>query len=120
MRTLLFSVLVMAGVMICQTAIANGVKAGQYAGSYYGKHPAPKQIVLFPGSLKTNVENIAQQYGWKRVIWDSPNDYRWVAYTKIKQTRVQDVMQVVLVNYPLQAIFYEGNHVLVIKSRTQR
>lgn len=120
MRTLFFSVLFMAGAMLCQTAIANGAKAGQYAGPYYGKHPSPKQVILYPGSLKTNVENIARQYGWNRVIWDSPNDYHWVAYTKIRQTRVQDVMRVVLVNYPLKAVFYEGNHVLVIKPRTKR
>jgi hypothetical protein len=103
----------MAGVVLCQAAIANGIKTRHHT-------PKQKQIVLFPGSLKTNVENIARQYGWKRVVWNSPNDYRWITYTKIRHDRLQEVMRVVLVNYPLQAVFYEGNHVLLIKPRTLR
>lgn len=120
MRTLLFLVSLMAGVMLCQAALANGIKTSYYATHYYGKRLPVKQVVFFPGSLKANVERVARQYGWKQVIWDSPDDYRWVAYTKIRKNKLQDILRVALVNYPLKAVFYKGNHVLVIKPRTMR
>ena len=112
---LLLSVLVLP-------VFANGVPTPNKAAQTY-KIPPPqiiKQAVFYSGSLKSNVERVAAQYGWKKVEWNSPNDYEWVTYTKINKNTLQDVLRTVLEGYPLQAVFYKGNHVLEIKPRTLR
>lgn len=77
-------------------------------------------VNLVPGSLKANIERIAKDNGWSRVVWDAPNDYNWAAETKIKDQSLAAVMRTILANYPLQAVFYQGNRVLVIQTRTIR
>jgi hypothetical protein len=77
-------------------------------------------VKLIPGSLKANIENIAQKNGWHKVIWNAHNDYNWVAYTQIEKPSLVAVMETLLEGYPLRAIFYQGNRVLVIETRTVR
>jgi hypothetical protein len=73
--------------------------------------------VMLPGSLKYNVVQIANQYGWNNVIWQIPDDYNWVGRTRIKANTLTGLFNKILSNYPLQAQFYQGNHVLVIAPR---
>jgi len=73
-----------------------------------------------PGSLKTNIERIANENGWNKVVWNARDDYNWVTHTKIRGQNLAAVMVSILEGYPLQAIFYQGNRVLVIEARTMR
>jgi hypothetical protein len=75
-------------------------------------------IEVYPGSLKENVERIAAHYGWHQVVWDAPEDYRWVGYAQIQGENLSSVLRQFLADYPLQAVFYQGNHVLYIHPRT--
>ncbi len=120
MKTLFYSITIFTiTLVLSQTAIANSLSVKQYK-TYHGKRAALRQVVFTPGSLRTNVERVARKFQWNRVIWNSPNDYRWVTYTKIRRDNLQDILRIVLVDYPIQAVFYEGNHVLVIQPRTVR
>lgn len=73
---------------------------------------------LYPGSLKANIQRIARHYGWPLVVWALPNDYEWVGHAKVSGSTLSEVLSKILENYPLQAAFYQGNHVLVITPRT--
>jgi hypothetical protein len=76
-------------------------------------------VTLYTGSLKDNIRLIARQNGWP-VIWGHGCniDYRWFGHVKVVGASFQDVLRKILVGYPLQAVFYKGNHVIVIKPRT--
>ncbi|KPJ67979.1 MAG: hypothetical protein AMJ43_00750 [Coxiella sp. DG_40] len=120
MKALFYSITIFTiAVMFSQTTIANSISNKQYK-TYHGKRAILRQVVLTPGSLRINIKCVARKFNWNKVIWNSPNDYRWVTYTKIRGANLQDILKIVLVNYPLQAVFYKGNHVLVIQSRTLR
>lgn len=73
---------------------------------------------LRPGSLKANVIRILRSAGWTTIIWDLPYDYNWVGSARIVRPSVQAVLQTVLADYPLQAAFYEMNHVVVIQAKS--
>ncbi len=75
-------------------------------------------IDVYSGSLKENIERIAKHYGWRQVVWDAPEDYRWVGKARIHGENLQDILRQLLTDYPLQAVFYKGNHVLYIHTRT--
>lgn len=74
--------------------------------------------VVYTGSLRNNIERIAREHGWSRVIWSLPEDYRWVGNTRISGHGIVGIFEKLLKSYPLQADFYTGNHVLVIVPRT--
>lgn len=92
------------------------------------RHPAAKGTkktmrahkVMYSGSLKANILRLSKAYGWSRVIWAAPNDYHWVGALHFSTQSYESVLWRVLKNYPLQANFYEGNRVLVIKPRVIR
>lgn len=84
---------------------------------YHGKKISQYSAVMLPGSLKYNVVQIANQYGWNNVIWQMPDDYTWVGRTRINASSLSSLFNKILSNYPLQAQFYQGNHVLVIAPR---
>jgi Toxin co-regulated pilus biosynthesis protein Q len=75
-------------------------------------------IEVYPGSLKENIQRIAAHYGWHQVVWDAPQDYRWFGYAQIQGENLSSVLRQLLADYPLQAVFYQGNHVLYIHPRT--
>lgn len=70
-----------------------------------------------PGSMKANINRILQAHGW-HMVWDLPFDYNFVGSVKIRSVSIEGVMQKLLKSYPLQAVFYQGNHVVEIRSRT--
>lgn len=76
-----------------------------------------KTYTIYNGSLKRNVERIVRVSRWGKVEWALPYDYRWVGTSKITGDSVQDVLQKLLAGYPLQAVFYEQNHVIHIQPR---
>lgn len=83
-------------------------------------HPAPAPLMsatVYPGSLKYNITRIAANHGWSTVVWNYPADFNWVGQTHITAHNLQNIFIKLLSNYPLQAQFYHGNHVLVIAPR---
>lgn len=72
---------------------------------------------LLSGSLKANVERIANEQGWPQVVWNVPYDYRWVGKTQIHANSLTGLLSQLLRNYPLQAVLYHGNHILAIYPR---
>jgi len=75
-------------------------------------------VVMQPGSLRDNIERIAGDNGWTRVVWSNTKDYNWVGQTKVTGESFAAVMKKIIEDYPLQAVFYLGNHVLLIQPRT--
>ncbi len=75
--------------------------------------------VLVPGSLRSNILTLAQQFGWDQVIWNVSEDYQWTGCVSVSAPSFKGILEQVLADYPLQAIFYHGNHVLVIAPRSQ-
>lgn len=72
---------------------------------------------LYSGSLQRNLTRLAGQYGWKKLVWLPESDYQWVGQVSVRENDVYTVFERVLNGYPLQAVFYKGNHVLVIRPR---
>ena len=84
-------------------------------------HPGKSQANrIYSGSLKDNITRLAQHYGWQNVVWAVPHDYEWVGKTDINAQNFPDLLRQLLRNYPLQAVFYRGNHVLLVRARTLR
>lgn len=77
-------------------------------------------IEVYPGSLKSNIVRLSRAYGWKHIIWQSQDDYHWIGKVRVAANNLPDILRKLLSDYPLQANFYDGNHVLVIKPRTIR
>lgn len=73
-----------------------------------------------PGSLKANVQSMVEQSHWGQVVWNIPNDYRWVGDITITATSIQDALAQLLSPYPVQAIFYETNRVVDIEPRREQ
>ena len=84
---------------------------------HHSHHAVQRGPVFYPGSLKADVTRIAAQFGWKHVVWQPDYDYTWVGTTPMHAKSLADLLRQVFCNYPLQAIFYSGNHVLVIAPR---
>lgn len=82
-------------------------------------HARGRLIKLAPGSLRDNIQRIAKDYGWKQVVWALPEDYQWVGYARWRSDSIQHTLRQVLKDYPLQAVLYRGNHILVIRPRTR-
>ncbi len=78
----------------------------------------PNGTFMVDGSLKANIFRLAKQYHWPRVVWNSDVDYHWVGNVQILNQDLPSIFRQILQNYPLQAVFYEGNHVIVINPRT--
>lgn len=80
--------------------------------------PAPTAVyVIYPGSLKTNVTHLANEFGWRQVIWNAKFDYQWTGTTRITANNLNEILTKILKRYPLQAVFYQGNHILAIEPR---
>ena len=78
------------------------------------------KATVYPGSLRTNINRIAKRFGWMQVVWRASYDYKWVGTTKLRAANLPDLLSQLIEDYPLQAVFYQGNHILVITPRTLR
>jgi len=77
----------------------------------------PRNYKVHTGSLKQNVQEMVAQSKWGTVIWNVPNDYRWIGNITITATSIQDALDQYLAPYPVQAIFYKKNHIVSIIPR---
>lgn len=104
--------------LLCSQGFANGDLSFQHRSSHSPLTAATKETTtVYSGSLKANIERIAGQFGWHQVIWHSPDDYHWVGTVQVGGASVVDIFRQVLKDYPLQARFYQGNHIVVIVPR---
>lgn len=78
---------------------------------------APVVVTVREGSLKENIDRIVKQAGWGKTIWKPPFDYNWVGNVTISANDIQGILTKLLEPYPLQAVFYEANHVVAIVPR---
>lgn len=85
------------------------------------QHTTPTEsrsrYTFYPGSLKANITQIAKECGWREVVWLPQYDYQWVGQARLSADNIREILAKVLHDFPLQATFYEGNHVLVISPR---
>lgn len=81
-------------------------------------HHKKHWVTLYPGSLETNVIRLSKSLGWQHIIWLPSADYHWIGKVRVAANNLPDILRQILSDYPLQADFYVGNHVLVIKPRT--
>ena len=102
--------------MLCSLNTAWAMTVGHKPAAH---HVTP-HAALHTGSLKTNILRLAKQYGWAQVVWNVRDDYRWVGDTRIAAHGLPSVLRQLLQHYPLQAVFYSGNHVLVINPLTAK
>lgn len=86
--------------------------------SHNKRHAEVRYVEIYTGSLKANVVRLARVYGWKQLIWLPTEDYHWIGSVRFSAQDLPSVLGKILEHYPLQANFYAGNHVLVIKPRT--
>ncbi len=84
----------------------------------YTPRTRPVTVTMLPGSIRANIIRIAKQNGWRTVVWNAANDYSWVGKTTVTAPHLEGIFSKILADYPLQANFYDGNHVLAIDSRT--
>jgi|GEM_PF-1851054 len=75
-------------------------------------------LTFYTGSLRENLKRLAASYGWKDVVWLPQNDYQWHGRVTLQGKSLDRVLTQVLKRYPLQAQFYDGNHILVVAPRT--
>lgn len=109
---------VISTILLCCASSVFSVSDIQNNHSRFFSHDHQVVAVLHTGSLKENLTHVAKQYGWQQVVWDLPNDYNWVGNTQIRTKSLQKLFEHILSRYPVQAAFYQGNHVLVFRSRT--
>lgn len=86
----------------------------------YSTHHEQSRLLtatVLPGSIKENIKRIAHEQGWPQVVWKVPYDYRWVGQTQIQANSLNALFSQLLADYPLQAVFYHGNHILAIYPR---
>lgn len=74
-------------------------------------------VRLHTGSLRENVIHIVEKSRWGHVVWTLPFDYKWIGDITLKGPNVQDVLSQLLRPYPVQAVFYDKNHVVAIVAR---
>lgn len=74
-------------------------------------------VMMYQGSLRHNIVRIGHDFGWDTVVWGAPDDYLWVGQARITSNNLSGILNKILANYPLQARFYQGNHVLAIVPR---
>ncbi len=68
-------------------------------------------------SLKHVIASLVKSCGWNTLIWEFDFDYHLVGDVDIRTNNIADALTQLLANYPLQAIFYDGNKVVKIQIR---
>lgn len=73
---------------------------------------------LVRGSLKNNLTRVAAEQGWGQVVWGLSYDYTWPKQQTISASTLQGVLNKILLPYPLKAVIYQRDNVIVIKPRS--
>lgn len=78
----------------------------------------PYALHVYPGTLKSNLQRIMKTQNWK-MLWNSKYDYHVISEATIHGRNFQDALNKLLLNYPMQAVFYNQNDIMTIVSRKQ-
>lgn len=97
-------------------ALSMSVCSSVFCASYHNN--CHNNYIVYQGSLKDNIERIAKENGWHKVVWNVSYDYSWVTTMPIKSNNLIGAFNMILKNYPVKAIFYKGNKVIEITPRT--
>jgi hypothetical protein len=89
----------------------SGAFPNQFAG--LGR-PVALYAISVSGSLKENIDRIMDRYHWK-VLWKAPYDFNFDG--RVTGTSLPDVIQKLLVPFPLQAVLYMSNRTMIIIPR---
>ncbi|EKD75274.1 MAG: hypothetical protein ACD_44C00184G0006 [uncultured bacterium] len=102
-----------------QTSSSRDIDQMSFKSPHCTPPPASKKLVaiIYDGSLKSNTERIAKQFGWNRIVWDVPVDYRWIGTAKVTGASLPEIMNVILKQFPLEITFYYANHIAVVTPR---
>lgn len=84
--------------------------------STIGNNNTTYDIEVYPGTLKTNLERIMKNSPYK-LLWKSNYDYRVISQATIRGKNFDDALNKLLMNYPVEAIFYEQNDIMTIVPR---
>ncbi|NNM60520.1 MAG: hypothetical protein HKM04_12010 [Legionellales bacterium] len=87
------------------------------AAGVLGVRPVSYRVTT--GSLKDNVQRMVKESHWGEVVWNVPNDYRWMGNVTITATSIQGALGQLLAPYPVQAVFYDTNRIVDIEPRRQ-
>lgn len=74
-------------------------------------------VILQEGRLEERIVTLAQKLGWTKVVWNNAFDYELIGTVRFKAASLQDALRQLLDDYPLQAVFYHKNRVIVIEAR---
>jgi hypothetical protein len=72
---------------------------------------------MHTGPLRPQLQAMAKRWGWNHMVWNVQNDYQWYGEVVLRNRYIVPIMAEVLRRYPIQAVFYGGNHVLVMVPR---
>ncbi len=98
----------------------NGFQSNKVISKRVAKLIVKKSLLKYEikqGSLHDNIVNILHQSPWGELVWQAPVDYRFIGHEIIMASNIQDILKKLLSHYPLQAVFYNKNHVVVIRTR---
>jgi len=77
-----------------------------------------KTLIIVPGTVRENAENLLHQFGWKMHRWDAANFYIDAEY-KIDISNLEQGLDFLLEPYPLQAKMIKANKTVLFVNKTK-
>jgi hypothetical protein len=77
-----------------------------------------KTLIIVPGTVRENAENLLHQFGWKMHRWDAANFYIDAEY-KIDIANLEQGLDFLLDPYPLQAKMIKVNKTVLFVNKTK-
>ena len=77
-----------------------------------------KTLIILPGTLRENAENLLHMFGWKLYRWDAANFYIDAEY-KIDIANLEQGLDFLLDPYPLQAQLIKVNKTVLFVNKTK-
>ena len=77
-----------------------------------------KTLIIVPGTVRENAENLLHQFGWKIHRWDAANFYIDAEY-EIDIANLEQGLDFLLDPYPLQAKMIKVNKTVLFVNKTK-
>ena len=77
-----------------------------------------KTLIIVPGTVRENAENLLHMFGWKLYRWDAANFYIDAEY-KIDIANLEQGLDILLDPYPLQAQMIKVNKTVLFVNKTK-
>ena len=75
-------------------------------------------LIIVPGTVRENAENLLHMFGWKLYRWDAANFYIDAEY-KIDIANLEQGLDILLDPYPLQAQMIKVNKTVLFVNKTK-